>query len=86
MMKVKVTRKRDSQNFTGVMSLTMTKKGRFFPHVYVDIKFGIGASTHYISKNQDIGWEIDPDQTPSIGMDFCKKIEIYLQTSGETPT
>ena len=76
-MKVKVTRKQDSQTFTGVKSLVMTRKGHFFARVSADIEFGEGASTRYIGKEHDVSWEINHDENPGMGMDFCEKIEIF---------
>ena len=81
-MNVKVTRKGDSQTFTGVKSLTVVRKGFILHYVHVDVNFGDGASTHYIGKKHDTRWEINPDETPSMGMDFCEKIEIH--SSGGT--
>ncbi len=75
-MKVKVTTKNDSQSFKGVTSLIVKKKGSIFSHVYVDMKFGEGASTHYIGNKHDVAWEINHKENPGMGMDYCQEIEI----------
>lgn len=85
-MKVKVTRKRDSQWFDGVKSLSVTKKGLLFSHVYVNIKFGEGASTHYTSKEHDRYWEINHKENPGMGMDYCEKVEIFEDGDEKGPS
>ena len=75
-MRVRVTRKRDMQSFRGVTSLIITKKGRLFSHVHVDVIFGEGATTHYRGKDHDLTWTINHKSNPGMGMDYCEKIEI----------
>ena len=81
-MKVKITRKKDGRSMKGIKSVTVTKRGSFFPHMDVEIMFGEGASINYTSKRHSVGWwNVDPNSNPGMGMDYCEKIEIFEEDS-----
>ncbi len=74
-MKVKITRKRDVHTFTGVKSAKVIRKGIIFPNMSVDLLFGKGATSHYVSDKHDMKWDIK-DTSAGMGSNYCQEIEI----------
>ena len=78
-MKVIIKRNRynDTHTYTHVKNVVVKKTGRVFPDMEIDVEFGKGATSHYVSEKHNEFWEIDPNSNPGAGSSRCSQIEIY---------